>query len=127
MHILICRNCFSPNTAPTCCTQCGSMFVTEGTNKNIIDTFVPTCLAHRYEGSDLLEPAAIVKEGKRYFYVATQLMEYAHPTKVPKERVFKYNQALLDDVNKLRKERRDYVADIDTRMHVLWSQLNTLS
>lgn len=127
MHILICQNCFSPNAAATCCTQCGSMFMTEGTNKNVIDTFIPTCLVHRYEGSDLLEPATVVKEGKRYLYVATQLLEYAHPTKVPKERVFKYDQALLDDVNQLRKDRKDYVTTIDTRMAALWSQLKTLS
>lgn len=127
MHIVICQNCNSPNSAATCCTECGSMFITEGTNKNTIDTFIPTCLVHRYEGSDLLEPAVVVKEGKRYLYVATQLLEYAHPTKVPKERVFKYNQTLLGDVNQLRKDRKDYVAAIDTRMSALWSQLKTLS
>lgn len=127
MHILICQSCFSPNSASACCTQCGTMFVTEGEAKNVIDTFEPTCLVHRYEGSDLLEPATVVKEGKRYLYVATQLLEYAHPTKVPKERVFTYNQALLNDVNHLRKERRDYVDAIDVRMAELWSQLHTFS
>lgn len=126
MDILICQNCFSPNTTSTCCTQCGSMFVTEGPEKNVFDTFKPTCLVHRYEGSDLLEPAAIVKEGKRYLYVATALLEYARPTKVPKERVFKYNQALFENVTNLRQERRNYVAAMDTRMAGLWSQLETL-
>lgn len=127
MNILVCQNCFSPNTTDACsCTKCGSMFETEGTRKNIIDTFEPTCLIHRYEGSDLLEPAAIVKEGKRYLYVATQLLEYAHPTKVPKERVFKYNPDLLSNVDQLRKERRNYVEAVDSRMAELWSQLQTL-
>ncbi|MEM5770783.1 MAG: hypothetical protein AAGU32_21235 [Bacillota bacterium] len=127
MNILICKSCFSPNTTPTCCTHCGSLFITEGADKNVIDTFAPTCLVHRYEGSDLLEPAAIVKEGKRYHYVATGLLEYARPTKVAKERVFKYDQALLDSVTLLRKERRDYVTAIDTRMAGLWTQLQPLS
>lgn len=127
MNIVICRNCLSPNAPSSHCTQCGTTFITEGGNKNIIDKFEPTCLVHRYEGSDLLEPAAVVKEGKRYFYVATQLLEYARPAKVPKTRVFNFNQALLDSVNQLRKERKEYVATIDARMAALWTQLETLT
>lgn len=126
-NILICQNCLSPNAASACCTQCGSMFVMEGAGKNVIDTFAPTCLVHRYEGSDLLEPAVIVKEGKRYLYVATQLLEYARPTKVPKTRVYTYNEGLLEDVNRLRKERKEYVEAVDVRMAQLWSQLQTLA
>lgn len=127
MNILICQNCFSPNNPSTCCSQCGSTFITEGAQKNVIDTFEPTCLVHRYAGSDLLESATIVKEGKRYLYVATQLLEYSHPTKVPKERVFKYNRELLSAVNQLREQRRDYVAAIDTQMAELWSSLQVLA
>jgi hypothetical protein len=75
----------------------------------------------------MLEPAAIVKEGKRYYHVATKLIEYAHPTKIPKNRVFQLNEDLLAQVNQLRQERRDYINTIDTQMAELWSCLQNIS
>jgi hypothetical protein len=126
MDIVICENCFSPNTITQCCTQCGVPFVLEGESKNVIDHFVPTCLVHRYEGSDMLEPAAIVKEGKRYYHIATRLMEYAHPTKVAKEKVFHFDPHLLEQVNALRQERREYIDELDARMAQVWSNLQVL-
>jgi len=127
MDIVICKQCYMPNTVSPCCLECGTPFVMEGEEKNIIDQLVPTCLVHRYDGSDMLESAAIVKEGKRYYHVATKLIEYAHPAKIPKNRVFQLNEGLLAQINQLRQERRDYINTIDAQMAQLWTGLQNLS
>lgn len=127
MDIVICNQCYAPNTQNPCCTTCGVPLIREGTGKNVIDQLYPTCLVHRYDGSDMLETAAIVKEGKRYYHVATKLLEYSHPTKIAKNRVFQLNENLLAQVNQLRQERKDYVESIDTKMAELWTMLQNIT
>jgi hypothetical protein len=54
-------------------------------------------------------------------------VEYTRPAKVPKEKVFQLDTALLSRITQLRQERRTYVDHVDVQMGLLWSQLKHLS
>lgn len=88
-----CHNCLSADLSA--CPGCGSEIVLDGDSKNVIDRLQPNCLIHRYEGSDLLEPAVILKETKANCKVATRLKEYSKPITVPKVKVYTFDQKIL--------------------------------
>lgn len=87
------------------CPSYGAGIVLEGEGKNVIDRIQANCLINRYDGSDLLEPAVILKEGKSNLKVATRLVEYTTPLTVSKQRVFTFDQSLLSCIQALRNER----------------------
>ena len=85
MEGLVCTGCYSwfaPETAA--CPTCGIPVIVTGEQRTVIDHIEPNCLIHRYDGSDLLEPATVIKEGKINLKVATKLHEYQNPVTVPK-------------------------------------------
>lgn len=124
MEGFVCLNCnlwVAPDSAS--CPDCGSAFVWEGDKKNVIDHIVPNCLIHRYEGSDMLEPAVIVREGKTNMKVATKLREYAKPVTVPKHKVYAFDQTLLSSIQALRNERTATIRRYDQQIGSHWQRL----
>jgi hypothetical protein len=105
------------------CPGCGQNVVLEGEGKNIIDRIQPDCLLHRYEGSDLLEPAVIIKEGKTNIKAATRLKEYATPVTVPKQKVYAFDQSALSAIQALRNERTATIMRYDRQIQSHWQHL----
>jgi hypothetical protein len=124
MDGVVCSKCNSylPTTT-TCCPGCGSGIILQGTKKNVIDQMVPNCLVHRYDGSDLLEPAVVLKSGRSNHKVALKLQDYAKPVTVPKHKVYTYNQDLLSSVQSLRSERSARAMQFDQQIGAQWNQL----
>ena len=89
----------------------------------IMDHLEPNCLIHRYEGSDMLEPAFIIKTGKTNLKVATKLKEYAKPVVVPKQRVYHYDPALFDSIQALRTKRTATIDQYDQLIQSHWQKL----
>lgn len=108
---------------PDTCPQCSHSLVWGGENKNIIDHLEPNCLIHRYEGSDLLEPASVIKEGKVNVKVATKLKEFACPITVPKSKVYAFSQTSLGAIQALRNERTAAIMRYDKLIQSHWQQL----
>ncbi|MDT8903099.1 hypothetical protein [Anaeroselena agilis] len=124
MEGIICASCHSWLTIDTgACPGCGCPVVLEGDNKSVIDHLQPNCLIHRYEGSDMLEPAAIVKEGKTNIKAATRLKEYAQPVTVPKNKVYAFDQNILGSIQALRNERTATIRRYDEQIASQWQQL----
>lgn len=124
MNGIICSDChmlLSPESS--ICSDCGMPIVLEGENKNIIDHLEPNCLIHRYEGSDMLEPAFIIKVGKTNLKVATKLKEYAKPVVVPKQRVYSYDSTLFDSIQDLRSKRTATIDCYDLLIQSHWQKL----
>lgn len=92
----------------------------------MMDGFIPNCLVYRYAGSDLLEPAMIVKEGKKNFHVATRPQELARPVAVPKDKVYAWNEQIYGAIAVLRAERKDTIARYDTMIQAQWQHLQPL-
>ncbi len=105
------------------CPGCNSNIVLDGESKNVIDRIQPNCLIHRYEGSDLLESAVVIKEGKANIKVATKLKEYAKPVTIPKQKVFTFNQNLLSSIQALRNERTATINRFDRLIQSHWQNL----
>ncbi len=77
MDGIVCSDCHMWLASETkACSVCGIPIVLEGENKNIIDHLEPNCLIHRYEGSDMLEPAFIIKAGKTHSHYLRDLWHY---------------------------------------------------
>ncbi len=124
MDGVICSNCHSWLTAEgNNCPNCGSEIILDGDGKNVIDRIQPNCLIHRYAGSDLLEPAVIIKEGKTNLKVATKLREYSNPVTVPKTKVFAFNQDILTAIQALRNERTATIMRYDQLIQTHWQKL----
>lgn len=124
MEGFVCSNCnFWVAADNASCPDCGSAFVWDGAAKNIIDHMEPNCLIHRYEGSDLLEPAVIVREGKTNMKVATKLREYAKPVTVPKHKVYAFDQTVLGSIQALRNERTATIHRYDQQIGSHWQRL----
>ena len=124
MEGFVCSNCnFWLTTDSASCPDCGTAFIWEGEQKNVIDRLMPNCLVHRYEGSDLLEPAVIVKEGKANMKIATRLKEYAKPVVVPKHKVYSFDQNILSAIQALRNERSATIRRYDQQIGSHWQRL----
>lgn len=124
MEGVVCANCHSwLGLDAAACPGCGDNIIADGDGKNIIDHLQPNCLIHRYEGSDLLEPAVIIKEGKSNIKAATRLKEYAQPVIVPKHKVYSFDQSILGAVQALRNERTATVRRYDQQIQHHWQQL----
>lgn len=116
-----CHNCLPADLAA--CPGCGSNLVLDGDGKNVIDRLQPNCLIHRYEGSDLLEPAVIIKETKANCKVATKLKEFAKPVTVPKSKVYAFDQKVLGAIQALRNERTATMYRYDQQIQNHWQSL----
>ncbi len=124
MEGIVCANCYSwLNPDAPFCPGCGDPVVLDGAAKNVIDRLEPDCLIHRYEGSDMLEPAVVIKEGKTNIKAATRLKEYAKPVTVPKSKVYAFDQSILGSIQALRNERTATVRRYDQLIQSQWSQL----
>lgn len=124
MDGVICANCHTwLNTVADACPGCGSGIVLDGEAKNVIDRLQPNCLIHRYAGSDLLEPAVFIKEGKVNCKVATKLKEYPNPVTVPKNKVYSFNQDTLSAIQALRNERTATIMRFDKLIQSHWQNL----
>ena len=116
-----CHNFLSPDL--TTCPGCGTNIVVEGDGKNVIDRLEPNCLIHRYAGSDMLEPAVIIKEGKVNIKVATKLQEFANPVVVAKKKVYAFNHELLSSIQALRNERTATIMRYEKLIQNHWQKL----
>lgn len=124
MEGIVCANCHSWLTLDTpACPGCGEAVVLDGAAKNVIDHMQPDCLIHRYEGSDMLEPAVVLKEGKTNIKAATRLKEYAQPVTVPKSKVYAFDQEILGSIQSLRNERTATIRRYDRQIESQWQQL----
>lgn len=124
MDGIVCAACHSYlTTTQSNCPGCGNTVILGGDAKNVIDQVQPNCLIHRYDGSDLLEPAVIVKEGKSNVRVATKLKDYAKPIVVSKQKVYSFNQNILSSIQALRNERTATIRRYDQLIQTHWQNL----
>ncbi|MEG6584302.1 hypothetical protein [Dendrosporobacter sp. 1207_IL3150] len=124
MEGIVCNSCHSYLTTDLSnCPGCGTDVVLEGSTKNVIDQLQPNCLIHRYDGSDMLEPAVLIKEGKTNVKVATKLKDYAKPVVVPKQKVYSFNQNILSSIQSLRNERTATIRRYDQLIQTHWQNL----
>lgn len=124
MDGIVCSSCHTwmPMETKTC-SSCSTALVYDGDSKNIIDRIHANCLIHRYAGSDLLEPAVILKEGKSNFKVATHLKEYPKPITIAKDKVYAFNHSLLSSIQTLRNERTATMLRYDQLIQSHWQKL----
>lgn len=124
MSEFICARCSAYfQAARELCPQCQTALFYEGEDKNVVDALAPNCLVHRYRGSDLLEPALLLKVGKVNAKVAFRLRDIARPVSVPKEEVFRLDEAVLASINALRDERCEEMRRFDERIGTCWQKL----
>ncbi|MBC8015944.1 MAG: hypothetical protein H7X79_09395 [Sporomusaceae bacterium] len=124
MDRIICAGCHTWLTPDLShCSGCNNAIFLDGDNKNIIDRIQPNCLIYRYDGSDILEPAVIVKESKVNVKVATKLQEYAAPVVVSKKNVYAFNQTILSAIQSLRNERTATIMRYDQLIQSHWQHL----
>lgn len=124
MERIICAGCYAWLTPDlTHCSGCNSEIFLDGDNKNIIDRIQPNCLIYRYDGSDILEPAVIIKQSKVNVKVATKLKEYASPVVVSKQNVYAFNQNILSAIQALRNERTATIMRFDQLIQSHWQHL----
>ena len=124
MTEIICNQChagLTPNLST--CPNCNTTIYLNGDNKNIIDHIQPNCLIYRYEGSDILEPAIILRQSKANVRVATKLQEYTKPVIVSKQNVYAFNQNILNSIQALRNERTATIVRYDQLIKSHWQQL----
>lgn len=120
----ICNSCNTYLNEPLSqCPNCQINFVFSGKDKNITDSLAPNCLVHRYQGSDLLEKATVLREGKTNMKVAVKLKDLAKPLTVPKSEVFKIDEKILNNINNLRSERKAQMAKYDEDIANYWENL----
>ena len=124
MEGIVCSICHSWLTAATdSCPSCSMPLILSGENKTVIDRLEANCLIHRYNGSDLLEPAIVIKEGKTNLKVATKLREYPHPVTVPKHKVYHFDSQVLSAIQARRTERTAAIACYDDLIKSHWPKL----
>lgn len=117
-----CNSCFNADAAS--CPGCNQVPVLSGSNKNVIDQLTPNCLIHRYDGSDLLEPATIIKTGRTNYKVALKLADYNKPITVAKTKAYHYDPKVLTAIQMLRQERTNTMNDFDQKIGSYWNQLH---
>ena len=124
MNEMICAHCHTWLTPDlTHCSNCNTGIFFDGENKNIIDRIQPNCLIYRYSGSDILEPAVIIKKSKTNLRVATKLKEYSAPIVIPKHNVYVFNQPILSSIQALRNERTATIMRYDQLIQSHWQNL----
>ncbi len=124
MDGIICATCHTWMTLDLdYCPSCNTPIYLDGENKNIIDRLKPNCLIYRYDGSDILEPAVIIKESKVNIRVATKLQEYSKPVVVAKEKVYAFDQSILSAIQALRNERTATIMRYDQLIQSHWQHL----
>ena len=124
MEGIVCSICHSWLTAATdSCPSCSMPLILSGENKTVIDHLEANCLIHSYNGSDLLEPAIVIKEGKTNLKVATKLREYPHPVTVPKHKVYHFDSQVLSAIQALRTERTTAITRYDDLIKSHWQKL----
>ena len=124
MDGIICAACHTWMTLDLAhCPSCNTPIYLDGENKNIIDRLKPNCLIYRYDGSDILEPAVIIKESKVNIRVATKLQEYSKPVVVAKEKVYAFDQSILSAIQALRNERTATIMRYDQLIQSHWQHL----
>jgi len=124
MSGMICNNCYGWLTSDlTTCPNCNTTIFLDGDNKNIIDRIQPNCLIYRYDGSDILEPAVIIKQSKVNVRVATKLQEYHTPIVVAKHNVYTFDQNILSSIQALRNERTATIMRYDQLIQSHWQHL----
>ena len=120
----ICNSCNTYfNYAETKCPNCQTTFIFNGNEKNITDSLSPNCLVHRYQGSDLLEIAMVLKEGKTNMKIAITLKDLLKPITVPKSEVFKVDKKILSAITKLRAQRKARMEKYDEDIAAYWNKL----
>jgi len=121
---IICNHCHAWLTSDLAnCPNCSTTIFLDGDNKNIIDRIQPNCLIYRYDGSDILEPAVIIKQSKINVRVATKLQEYNAPVVVAKHNVYAFNQHILSSIQALRNERTATIMRYDQLIQSHWQHL----
>lgn len=124
MDGIICASCHTWLTADlTTCPTCNTALYLDGDGKNIIDRIQPNCLIYRYAGSDILEPAIVLKQSKINLRVATKLQEYKAPIVVAKQNAYAFNQPILSAIQALRNERTATIMRYDQLIQSHWQQL----
>ena len=116
-----CHACF-PHGASEC-PSCHTALIYTGDDANVITTLEPNCLVHRMRGSDRLEPAVLLNEGRTNVKVATRLAEYARPLTVPKSETYTFTPDLLAHIQALRNERTAAMHRYDAQIAVYWRSL----
>lgn len=125
MSDIVCASCHAYfSDAASVCPSCGSELVYTGDGSNVITALSPNCLVHRMRGSDRLEPAVLLKEGRTNVKVATRLAEYARPLTVPKAETYKFSAELLAHIQSLRNERTAAVYRYDAQIASYWQMLS---
>lgn len=120
----ICNSCQGYADRPVShCPHCQTPLILAGPEKNITDSIKPDCLVHRYQGSDLLEPALVLKEGKINMKVAVKLKDLAKPLTVPKAEVFRNNDAVFQAITALRRQRKEQMEEFDKAIAAYWKKL----
>lgn len=124
MSEYICNQCYNPIAEHTVnCPGCGQKLLFNGNDKNVLDKLVPNCLIYRYDGSDMLEPAMLVKACKTNAKVATNLRELAHPVTIPKDRIYYFDNSVYSSIQELRLQRTNIVRDFDQQIQAHWTKL----
>jgi len=124
MDGIICAGCHTWLTPDlTHCPSCNIAIFLDGDSKNIIDHIQPNCLIYRYDGSDILESAVIIKQSKANVRVATKLKEYNAPVVIPKQNVYAFNQNILSSIQALRNERTATIMRYDQLIQSHWQHL----
>ncbi len=116
-----CHACFS--CGESICPSCHTTRIYTGDETNVITSFTPNCLIHRMRGSDRLEPAVLLKEGRTNVKVATRLAEYERPLTVPKSETYTFSADLLAHIQALRNERTAAMHRYDAQIAVYWQSL----
>ncbi len=120
----ICAQCYtSVADQSTTCPGCGQKLFYTGNDKNVLDKLIPNCLIYRYEGSDMLEPALLVKACKTNAKVATNLREISHPITLSKDRVYSFDKSIFQSIQELRQQRTNIVQDFDQQIQTYWTKL----
>ncbi len=120
----VCQNCLTYfSQVDQHCPHCNNFLVYEGEDKNIIDSLNPDCLIHRYDGSDMLEPAVLLKSGKVNAKVATTLAEYAKPIIVPKNKIYAFQHDVFCTIQSARSERSATMKRYDIMIKNHWQKL----
>lgn len=124
MDGVVCTNCHTwLPLEESNCPSCSTPIILEGTEKNVIDSVEANCLINRYDGSDLLEPAVILKEGKVNVKVAAKLKDYMKPVSVRRDKVYLFNQEILSSIQSLRNERTAAMLRYDQLIKAHWQNL----
>lgn len=124
MNDIVCASCHTCFTSgASVCPSCGKELVYTGGGANVITALLPNCLVHRMRGSDRLEPAVLLKEGRTNVKVATRLSEYAKPLTVPKSETYRFSAELLSHIQSLRNERTAAMHRYDAQIASYWQML----